>query len=158
MFQKRSLLESTPVHRVVDIVLHLSSQYPHLALFPKDPSDFSLPSSAPLPTENGVHHSAQRQNPDRHEVDPSQQYPRPGSGLSSTLPPETADEPWLVDDNLDSFNHVAYDVAPAPMFASAADIAASALAGMMANGSSPLPTMVNGHATGGASPYREENS
>jgi hypothetical protein len=44
------------------------------------------------------------------------------------------------------------------MFASAADIAASALAGMMANGSSPLPTMVNGHATGGASPYREETS
>lgn len=123
--------------------------YPHLALFPKDPADFSLL----LPTGNGVHHA--RPLPDGHETDPPQRYPQPGSGLSSTLPPETADEPWLVDDNLDSFNHVAYDVAPAPMLASAADIAASALAGMMANGSSPLPT-VNGHTTGGASPYREE--
>lgn len=99
-----------------------------------------------------------RQGPRREgdDADPPQQYPKPGNGLSSTLPHEANDEPWLVDDNLDAFSHAAYDVAPAPMFASAADIAASALAGMMVNGSSPMPAMANGHAFTGASPDRED--
>lgn len=97
-------------------------------------------------------HRSNERHYDGYETDPPQHYPKPGSGLSSTLPPEAADEPWLVDDNLDAFNHVTYEVPPGPVFASAADIAASALRGMGINGSSPLPTLVNGQASGGASP------
>lgn len=37
--------------------------------------------------------------------DPPAHYPKPGHGLARTLPPESEDLPWLVDDNFEVFSH-----------------------------------------------------
>jgi hypothetical protein len=45
---------------------------------------------------------------DGYETDPPAHYPKPGNGLARTLPPETEDMPWLLDDNFDVFQQINY--------------------------------------------------
>ena len=51
---------------------------------------------------------------DGYETDPPQHYPKAGNGLARTLPPESEDLPWLIDDNFEVFAHQVNYQTPAP--------------------------------------------
>lgn len=42
---------------------------------------------------------------DGYDTDPPAHYPKAGNGLARTLPPESEDLNWLVDDNFEVFSH-----------------------------------------------------
>jgi hypothetical protein len=50
---------------------------------------------------------------DGYETDPPSHYPKPGHGLARTLPPETNDLPWLLDDNNQVFSSTVFSDAVA---------------------------------------------
>lgn len=121
-----------PSTTLVELLLRADKSHPDLALFPPgahqtplpstltsllDPPKSaveSLPPHAPEPPENGSSH-AYYPLPVRPDDDvdagyddvdnPTANYPKPGQGLGSTLPPEETHVQWLVDDNRDVYSH-----------------------------------------------------
>jgi hypothetical protein len=81
------------------MLMHATALQPSLAVFP-----------GPTAYMNGIganEAEAATELPyDGYETDPPAHYPKPGNGLARTLPPETEDLNWLLDDNIDVFNQV----------------------------------------------------
>ena len=120
-FQKRSLLSALPHNQMVDLLLHIYSIYPNIAMFPPikptasnqstistghtiaGPEGITTIDSAPQEPE-----PLPENHYDGYETDPPAHYPKPGNGLARTLPPETEDMPWLLDDNFDVFQQINY--------------------------------------------------
>lgn len=86
--------------QLVDILMAVHGIYPNIAIFPPK-EDLHL-------ADNPENHY------DGYETDPPQHYPKPGNGLARTLPPETEDDRWLLDDNFDVFQQLNYDGGHAP--------------------------------------------
>ncbi|KIW08140.1 hypothetical protein, variant [Verruconis gallopava] len=133
MDEKRSRLNALPHARLVEIVLRASSLQPTLALFPSTnppaappattaatattssaASSASLSATAAVTTHhtseaafhNGAGNAGDAEEPyDGYDTDPPAHYPKAGNGLARTLPPETEDLDWLVDENDDVFSH-----------------------------------------------------
>jgi hypothetical protein len=112
----------------VRLLLKINARFPYIPIFPPS-SNSDQPSSSSKPAENDlpaappaaavptVTESAQdthQQQPppenhyDGYETDPPAHYPKPGNGLARTLPPESEDVPWLLDDNFDVFQQIDY--------------------------------------------------
>jgi hypothetical protein len=79
--------------------MHATKLQPGIAIFPGPPA-----------ATNGEAEAAAEVPYDGYETDPPAHYPAPGNGLARTLPPESEDLDWLLDNNTDVFSQVSnYD-------------------------------------------------
>jgi hypothetical protein len=90
----------------MNLLLHVNKTYPTLAIFPTSPS--ALIKLGEITAQDTEDHY------DGYETDPPQHYPKAGNGLARTLPPESEDLPWLIDDNFDVFTHQVNYHTPTP--------------------------------------------
>jgi hypothetical protein len=127
-------LVAIPHDETVRLLLKINARFPYIPIFPPSstadqPSSSSKPAGNDLPVappaaavstvtepQQDPHQQQQQQQqqppPENHydgyETDPPAHYPKPGNGLARTLPPESEDVPWLLDDNFDVFQQIDY--------------------------------------------------
>jgi hypothetical protein len=89
--------------------------YPHIAIIPPESGASIRPPNegGPTATDQTIIavqdlHTVPENHYDGYETDPPAHYPKPGNGLARTLPPESEDLPWLIDDNFDVFQQINY--------------------------------------------------
>jgi len=131
--QKRAYFTSLPQSHLVSLLCYATTAYPSLPFFHQDTqarlealgidttgrsvstNAGKTSGSAHIYRAGGASATAsqfladpdEETEEDKWATDPTAiNFPRPGYGLLSRMPPEADDLPWLVDDNLEVFSHI----------------------------------------------------